>query len=139
MRLATVEPATPVPKSWLWRAVSVSSHWHARLGRRWPWTTPCRAGLRRSARRSRASTWCSTVLAAISAGRCLGWYGPPAVLQLRHGQRALHRISEEEARQRRVALLRGAAVSPDELLVLTRAALAEAAAGRVKPVIGQTF
>jgi NADPH2:quinone reductase len=38
-----------------------------------------------------------------------------------------------------VALLRGAAVSPDELLVLTRAALAEAAAGRVKPVIGQTF
>jgi NADPH2:quinone reductase len=37
------------------------------------------------------------------------------------------------------AVLRGAAASPDELVALTRAALEEATAGRLRPVIGQEY
>ena len=42
-----------------------------------------------------------------------------------------------EADQRGVALLRGTGAAPDELHELSAAALAEAAAGRLRPVIGQ--
>jgi NADPH2:quinone reductase len=38
-----------------------------------------------------------------------------------------------------VTVLRGTGMTPDESLELTRAALAEATAGRLRPVIGQTF
>jgi NADPH2:quinone reductase len=38
-----------------------------------------------------------------------------------------------------VKVVRGAGVTPENMLDLTRAALAEAAAGRLRPVIGQTF
>jgi NADPH2:quinone reductase len=48
-------------------------------------------------------------------------------------------VSAEEAAARHVLLRRGAGASPQELLALTRAALAEAAAGWLHPVIGQTF
>jgi NADPH2:quinone reductase len=43
------------------------------------------------------------------------------------------------AQARRVTVLAGAAASPEELAALVRTALAEAAAGRLRPVIGQEF
>jgi NADPH:quinone reductase len=46
-------------------------------------------------------------------------------------------VSRELAQQREVSLLQGAAASPAEHTTLVRAALAEAAAGRIRPVIGQ--
>jgi NADPH2:quinone reductase len=46
-------------------------------------------------------------------------------------------IPEQAAQARGIAVLRGAAPSPEQLLALTRAALEEAAAGRLRPVIGQ--
>jgi NADPH:quinone reductase len=46
-------------------------------------------------------------------------------------------IPEQAAEARGIAVLRGAAPSPEQLLALTRAALEEAAAGRLRPVIGQ--
>jgi NADPH2:quinone reductase len=47
-------------------------------------------------------------------------------------------ISEEEATARDVTLVRPAA-TPDELRAYTESALAEAAAGRLRPIIGQRF
>lgn len=47
-------------------------------------------------------------------------------------------ISEEEAAERGVALI-GSRPTPEELRELTASALAEAAAGRLRPVIGQRF
>jgi NADPH2:quinone reductase len=44
---------------------------------------------------------------------------------------------EDDARG--VTVVRGARPSPEEMMELTRAALTEAAAGRLRPVIGQTF
>ena len=46
-------------------------------------------------------------------------------------------IDPDEAERRGVELIRRPPPSPDELLELTRAALAEALVGRLKPVIGQ--
>ncbi|MDX6657945.1 MAG: NADPH:quinone reductase, partial [Solirubrobacteraceae bacterium] len=46
-------------------------------------------------------------------------------------------IPAEEAETREVAVLRGGRPSPEEMAALTRAALDEAAAGRLRPVIGQ--
>jgi NADPH2:quinone reductase len=46
-------------------------------------------------------------------------------------------IPEQAAQARGVAVLRGGAPSPEDLLALSRAALEEAAAGRLRPVIGQ--
>jgi len=48
-------------------------------------------------------------------------------------------VTPELARARQVTVRAGAAVSPDELAALVRTALAEAAAGRLRPVIGQEF
>ena len=48
-------------------------------------------------------------------------------------------ISHEVATARGVTLIRGVPVSPAEAAGLTRAALTEAAAGRLRPVIGQRF
>lgn len=48
-------------------------------------------------------------------------------------------VSDEEAARRGVIPVRGAPVGPADLVELARAALAEAAAGRLRPVIGQTF
>ena len=47
-------------------------------------------------------------------------------------------VSDEEAAAREVTLVRPAA-SPDELRAYTESALAEAAAGRLRPIIGQRF
>jgi NADPH2:quinone reductase len=49
------------------------------------------------------------------------------------------KVSDAEALSRRVTVVRGAPVATAEMVELTRAALAEAAAGRLRPVIGQTF
>lgn len=46
-------------------------------------------------------------------------------------------VSAQEAQARGVAVLRGGPPSPEELVALVRATLAEAAAGRLRPVIGQ--
>jgi NADPH:quinone reductase len=46
-------------------------------------------------------------------------------------------VSPELAQQRQVSLLQGAGLGPEALTELVRAALAEAAAGRIRPVIGQ--
>ena len=48
-------------------------------------------------------------------------------------------VTAELARARQVTIRAGAAASPEELAALTRTALAEAAAGRLRPVIGQEF
>ncbi|GAA2087208.1 zinc-binding dehydrogenase [Actinomadura alba] len=48
-------------------------------------------------------------------------------------------ISDETAAERGVTILRGAGGTPEELRALTRSALAEAAAGRLRPVIGQRY
>jgi NADPH2:quinone reductase len=49
------------------------------------------------------------------------------------------RIPDDMAAARDVTLLRGVPVGPAEAVELTRAALDEAAAGRLRPVIGQRF
>ncbi|HEY4027054.1 MAG TPA: zinc-binding dehydrogenase, partial [Candidatus Dormibacteraeota bacterium] len=48
-------------------------------------------------------------------------------------------VAAEEARRREVTVVRGVPVTPAEAVELARAALAEAAAGRLRPVIGQTY
>jgi NADPH2:quinone reductase len=48
-------------------------------------------------------------------------------------------IPEDEAARRRVTIVRIARPTPEETVELTRTALTEAAAGRLRPVIGQTF
>lgn len=49
------------------------------------------------------------------------------------------RIEDDEAEAREVTVTRGLAVAPERLPDLTRAALAEAGQGRLRPVIGQWF
>jgi NADPH:quinone reductase len=48
-------------------------------------------------------------------------------------------VTPELAQAHQVTVLAGAAASPEELTALVRTALAEAAAGRLRPVIGQRF
>jgi NADPH2:quinone reductase len=48
-------------------------------------------------------------------------------------------VSAELAQEHQVSVLRGAPASAEELLALVRTALAEAAAGRLRPVVGQEF
>jgi NADPH2:quinone reductase len=48
-------------------------------------------------------------------------------------------IAADEAQARGVTLVKPARPSPEELRELTESALAEAAAGRLRPVIGQRF
>jgi NADPH2:quinone reductase len=48
-------------------------------------------------------------------------------------------VPQELAREREVTVRAGAGGSPEELAALARTALAEAAAGRLRPVIGQYF
>lgn len=52
---------------------------------------------------------------------------------------AFAQISDDEAARRGIALWRGAQVTQEQMRELTTAALAEAAAGRLRPTIGQTF
>ena len=49
------------------------------------------------------------------------------------------RVTPELAQARQVTIRAGAAASPEELAALVRTALAEAAAGRLRPVVGQEF
>jgi NADPH2:quinone reductase len=49
------------------------------------------------------------------------------------------RIPDDEAASRGVTVIRGAPVTPEQMRELSQAALAEAAAGRLRPVIGQRF
>jgi NADPH2:quinone reductase len=48
-------------------------------------------------------------------------------------------VTAELAQARQITIRAGTAASPEELAELTRTALAEAAAGRLRPVIGQEF
>jgi NADPH2:quinone reductase len=48
-------------------------------------------------------------------------------------------VTPELAEARQVTVRAGAGASPEELTALVRTALAEAAAGRLRPVIGQEF
>ena len=52
---------------------------------------------------------------------------------------AFTQISPTEAADRNIKVLRGGPLTPHDMRELTRAALAEAAAGRLRPIIGQTF
>jgi NADPH2:quinone reductase len=52
---------------------------------------------------------------------------------------AFTQIPDDQATGRRITVLRGAPLSPLEMSALTRLALEEAVAGRLRPVIGQTF
>lgn len=52
---------------------------------------------------------------------------------------AFAEISDDEAARRDVTIVRISQPTPEETLELTHAALAEAAAGRLRPVIGQRF
>ena len=46
-------------------------------------------------------------------------------------------LTPELARQHQVSIVQGTGLSPEELTALVRTALAEAAAGRIRPVVGQ--
>ena len=59
--------------------------------------------------------------------------------QLRARERRVGDIADAEAAARAVTLVRPARPTPEEQRELTRSALAEAAAGRLRPVIGQRF
>ena len=48
-------------------------------------------------------------------------------------------IADDDAASRGITVLRGAPVTPQQMRELSVAALAQAAAGRLRPVIGQTF
>lgn len=48
-------------------------------------------------------------------------------------------LADSEAAKRGITVLRGAPISPEQMRELSQAALAEAAAGRLHPVIGQRF
>jgi NADPH2:quinone reductase len=48
-------------------------------------------------------------------------------------------VTADLAREHRVTVLQGSALTAAELTALVQAALAEAAAGRIRPVIGQEF
>jgi NADPH2:quinone reductase len=48
-------------------------------------------------------------------------------------------VTPEHAAAWRISLRSGAGASPGELATLTRTALAEGAAGRLRPVVGQEF
>lgn len=48
-------------------------------------------------------------------------------------------VSDEEAAERGVTLIRGTQATPEKMRACTESALAEAAAGRLRPVIGQRF
>jgi NADPH:quinone reductase len=48
-------------------------------------------------------------------------------------------IPDALAAERGVTVVRGAPLTPEDMQELTRSALAEAVAGRLRPVIGQTF
>jgi NADPH:quinone reductase len=52
---------------------------------------------------------------------------------------AFTEIPGSDAVRRNVTVIRGTHLEPEELHELSRSALAEAAAGRLRPVIGQTF
>jgi NADPH2:quinone reductase len=52
---------------------------------------------------------------------------------------AFVRIPDGEAHRRGVTVVRGLQITPEEARALSRAALAEAVAGRLRPVIGQRF
>jgi NADPH2:quinone reductase len=52
---------------------------------------------------------------------------------------AFVQIPDGEPARRDLTVIRGAQLTPEQMRELTRAALAEAAAGRIRPVIGQTF
>ena len=49
------------------------------------------------------------------------------------------RITDDEAGGRGITITRGARVAPEQMRELSQAALDEAAAGRLRPVIGQTY
>jgi len=52
---------------------------------------------------------------------------------------AFTQISPDEAATKNITVLRGGPLTPQDMRELTCAALAEAAAGRLRPMIGQTF
>jgi NADPH2:quinone reductase len=52
---------------------------------------------------------------------------------------AFTQVPDDEADRRGITVLRGAPLSPLQMADLTRRALGEAAAGRLRPVVGQTF
>jgi NADPH2:quinone reductase len=52
---------------------------------------------------------------------------------------AFTQILPAEAAEKNISVIRGGPLSPEGMRELTRAALAEGAAGRLRPVIGQTF
>ena len=52
---------------------------------------------------------------------------------------AFTQISPAETADRSIKVLRGGPLTPHDMHALTRDALAEAADGRLRPVIGQTF
>jgi len=52
---------------------------------------------------------------------------------------AFTQVTDEEAAARGVTVARGMRLTPDDMAALAAAALAEAAAGRLRPIVGQTF
>jgi NADPH:quinone reductase len=52
---------------------------------------------------------------------------------------AFVRIPEGEAERRGITVIRGAPITPEDSRALQRQALAEAVAGRLRPVIGRRF
>ena len=121
---------------WWWAPPAGRARWrsYAASGRRRPSTTPGRCGPMRSNR----STSCSTASAAISpaprSGRSLR-VGACLSFGAASGDRTV--ISAEDAADRAVTLVAAERLTPERQRVFTARALAEAAAGRLVPVIGQ--
>lgn len=101
----------------------------------------------------RAPDWPQAVRAAVSTVDVVfdgvgGAVGKDAFSLLRDGGRCFSfgmasgqfaRIPAEEAAARDISLHRGVPVSPERMLELSQAALAAAAAGELRPLIGQVF
>ena len=108
--------------------------------RGWLEATAARAGTSMSARRPARWTWCSTAWAGTSDWRrsaLLGAGGRFCPFGMASG--SFTPVTPDLARARQVTVRAGAGASPEELAALVRTALAEAAAGRLRAVIGQEF
>ena len=132
--------ATPGPGSWRWPASRASSRSRGISGPTWPSTTAATAA---GTRVRDAIGEVDVVFDGVGGDIGLAAFGLLATggrfcpFGMASGRFA--RVTPELAQARQVTIRADAAASPEELAALVRTALAEAAAGRLRPVIGQEF
>ena len=120
-------------------AIRASSPWPGTSAPTWPSTTGRTAGSGRSATRPANGLVFDGVGGDIglAAFGLLGAGGRFCPFGMASG--SFTPVTPEQARAWRVSIRSGAGGSPEELAARARTALAEAAAGRLRPVIGQEF